>query len=102
MAQDVTASRALVARRFSAFFDQATDRLAGLRARLFIQALKHLLQPRHMALGLLQVGANRLRQFLRIGGFRHLRQRTNQVFLGIVKIANVFDKKFLQDFLFHG
>src|ERR1035438_7934187 len=45
--------------------------------------------------------ADRVGEFLGIGGLRHLRQRFDEILFSIIKIADVIDKDFFQSIKFH-
>ena len=95
------AERPFVADRLTSLFDQAANRLAGLRPRLLTEMLEGLFQALDVVFGLFQVVANGVAELLGIGGLRHFRKCANEMFLGIVQIPQMIYEDFVQSIQSH-
>src|SRR5271157_1131331 len=60
------------------------------------QMFEDLFEPGHMALGLLQVVLEGLLELRRARRFGHLRKRLDQLFLGVIEVADLIEQEILQ------
>lgn len=82
-----------------AFFDDAGDAVAVLAADFLAERCERPLEPRHLPARFLEVRFERGAQLRRARGLRQLRQRLDQLFFGVVGVAELIDERVMQGLL---
>ena len=81
-----------------AFLDDALNGLAGLRLGLLADHLEHFFETLHMTFRLFEMGRERILQFVRLCGLRHLRECLPDCLLGKIDVPERIVKQVLEIF----